>query len=205
MSNLSLSRRQFLKSSSTAAVGATALGASSVFGIEPLARPGGPRFDLSLAAYSFRNFFEYMRTKKREVADRKMDMFQFIDYCADQGLAGTELTSYFFPSDAGAEYFAKIRQHAAKRGIKISGTAVGNNFARPKGPELDQEIADVKREEGVVMRPGREAMVIRRLLARQTQLGILTRLPLHRRFIVQCLVSNRRCDDGRWQICYSGC
>ncbi len=138
----SLSRRRFLKTSSAATLG---LGASTALAMEPLARPGGPRFDLSLAAYSFRNFFEYMRTKKREVTDRKMDMFKFIDYCADLGLDGTELTSYFFPPDAGAEYFGKIRQHAQKRGIQISGTAVGNNFARPKGPDLDQEIADVKR------------------------------------------------------------
>ncbi len=145
MTKASLSRRRFLKSSSTAVLGAGALGASSALGMEPLSRPGGPRFDLSLAAYSFRNFFEYMRDKKKEVTDRKMDMFKFIDYCADQGLKGTELTSYFFQPDAGAEYFKKIRQHAAKRGIAISGTAVGNNFARPKGPELDKEIADVKR------------------------------------------------------------
>lgn len=147
MSTKSLSRRNFLKHTSASTLGLAALGAASARAMEPIQRIGGPRFDLSLAAYSFRNYFEFMRDKKKTgiPADKKMDMFKFIDYCADQGLAGTELTSYFFPPDAGADYFTRIRQHAKKRGIAISGTAVGNNFARPKGPELDKEIADVKR------------------------------------------------------------
>jgi chorismate mutase-like protein len=44
---------------------------------------------------------------------------------------------------------------------------------------LVEEIADVKREEGVVMRPGREAKVIRRLLARhdgRIPVGVLVRI-----------------------------
>ena len=44
---------------------------------------------------------------------------------------------------------------------------------------LVEEIADVKREDGVVMRPGREAMVIRRLLARhdgRIPIGVLVRI-----------------------------
>ncbi len=44
---------------------------------------------------------------------------------------------------------------------------------------LVEEIADVKREEGVVMRPGREAKVIRRLLARhdgRIPIGVLVRI-----------------------------
>ncbi|MGY8652757.1 MAG: sugar phosphate isomerase/epimerase family protein [Verrucomicrobiia bacterium] len=148
MSTKSLSRRNFLKHTSTTTLGLAALGAASAHAMDPIQRIGKPRLDLSLAAYSFRNYFEYQpRGKKKEgiAVDKKMDMFKFIDYCADQGLAGTELTSYFFPDNAGADYFSRINAHAKKRGIAISGTAVGNNFARPKGPELDKEIADVKR------------------------------------------------------------
>ena len=49
-------------------------------------------------------------------------MFGFIDYCADHQLAGTELTSYFFPKDLDDAYLLRIKQHAFLRGIAISGT-----------------------------------------------------------------------------------
>jgi len=39
----------------------------------------------------------------------------------------------------------KIKRHAFLRGINISGTAVGNNFTFPAGPDRDQEIAHVKK------------------------------------------------------------
>ena len=56
-------------------------------------RPGKPRLLTSLAAYSFRDFFTDGTPTK--ATDRRIDLFQFIDYCADQGCADTELTSYF--------------------------------------------------------------------------------------------------------------
>lgn len=99
----------------------------------PIAREGAPRLRTSLAAYSFRDSFKEPGT---------LDMFQFIDYCADHGFDGTELTSYFFPTDADDAYFQRIKQHAFLRGIAISGTAVGNNFALPDGDELSKQIAD---------------------------------------------------------------
>jgi sugar phosphate isomerase/epimerase len=55
------------------------------------------------------------------------------------------LTSYYFPKDVSDEYLRAIHRHAFLKGISISGTSVGNNFARKKGAELDKEIADVKR------------------------------------------------------------
>lgn len=102
---------------------------------EPFARPGRPSFRLSLAAYSFRDSFR---------DPEKLDMFRFVDYCAEQGLPGAELTSYYFPPDADEAYFLKLRRHAYLRGVEVSGTAVGNNFALPQGEERDREIADVK-------------------------------------------------------------
>jgi sugar phosphate isomerase/epimerase len=46
------------------------------------------------------------------------------------------------PTDA---YLLDVRRHAFLRGVAISGTSVGNNFALPKGPERDAQIADVKK------------------------------------------------------------
>ncbi len=132
-----LPRRQFL------ATGALA-GAATVLGA-PFKRAGKPNLRLSLAAYSFRSFFKFQKTSTREVKNRPMDLFKFIDFCADHGCDGTELTSYFFRHDVTPKYLADLRRHAFLRGVDISGTAVGNNFSLPKGDQRDAQIAYVKK------------------------------------------------------------
>jgi sugar phosphate isomerase/epimerase len=136
------SRRRFLKhalgaSLTLAAAGPLAMRRAEA--IEPFRRRGAPRFPLSLAAYSFRDFFNHKDTAKR------ITLFDFIDYCADQGLAGTELTSYYFPAPVTEAFLLQVRRHAFLRGVAISGTAVGNNFALPPGEKRDQQIALVKK------------------------------------------------------------
>jgi len=103
--------------------------------VEPFVRGGKARFQLSLAAYSFRDFFK---------DPAKMDFYKFIDFCADHGLAGAELTSYYFNKEVSDAELLKVRRHAYLRGVTVSGTAVGNTFALPDGPELDKEKAGVK-------------------------------------------------------------
>ena len=73
-----------------------------------------------------------------------MNMFKFIDFCADNGCDGTELTSYFFPHNVTDKHLTDIRRHAFLRGVDISGTAVGNNFSLPKGEERNAQISYVK-------------------------------------------------------------
>lgn len=131
---------------------ATALGlslapASRLFAVvEPYVR-SGDGLNPGLAAYSFRNFFEWSRGKRNakfEAGERAMDMPKFIDYCARHGVAA-ELTSYFFPPDAGPEMFTACRRLAHVNGIAIAGTAVGNNFSHSKeAPERAEQIAHVK-------------------------------------------------------------
>ena len=134
-------RRSFLQLAAltTAAVAAPA------FAIEPFKRPGAARLRLSLAGYSFRDSFIHGNKKAATAEGKRIDMIQFIDYCADHGCEGAELTSYYFPPDANAEYYLSLRRHAFMRGITISGSAVGNNFAVPKGDKRDAEIASVKK------------------------------------------------------------
>ncbi len=112
----------------------------------PFKRIGRSRLQLSLAAYSFRENFALMRGKPnlKVPAGRAMDMFSFMDYCAAQGCAGAELTSYFFTEETDA-YMIQLRRHAFLRGITVSGTAIGNNFSLPPGPQLTAEIATTKR------------------------------------------------------------
>jgi sugar phosphate isomerase/epimerase len=136
----SLARRRFLQLCSLAALSGPSLRA-----IEPFARTGPPRLRLGLAAYSLRDYFKDMTHPRKAGVEPRIEMPQFIDYCAEQGCEGAELTSYYFPKDVTDEQLRAIRRHAFLKGVSISGTSVGNNFARKKGPELDKEIADVKR------------------------------------------------------------
>jgi len=131
------SRRAFLRAGGRFAVLA-GLPLASLCALEPLRRPGRCRLKLSLAAYSFRDQFN--------AADpaRRLTLPAFLDYCADHGCDGAELTSYYFPKDFGPDLPASLKRHAHLRGVDISGTAVGNNFALPDGPERDQQIAHVK-------------------------------------------------------------
>jgi sugar phosphate isomerase/epimerase len=135
-------RRDFLKISSQTAVIFAGLGFLSqprAEAVEPLKRAGKPRLQLSLAAYSFRQFFTPKDPAKQITLD------DFVDFCADHGCAGAELTSYYFPKGFGDDYLIQLKRHAFLRGIAISGSAVGNNFALPKGPQRDEQIALVKK------------------------------------------------------------
>jgi sugar phosphate isomerase/epimerase len=116
------------------------------FGVEPLHRAGEARLLPSLAAYSFRNYMKDTNHKPDAEANggRKIDLFEFIDYCAEQGCAGTELTSYYFPNPVTADFLIALKRHAFLKGIAISGTAVGNTFTLEPGPKRDAEIAGVK-------------------------------------------------------------
>ena len=131
-----ITRRTFLTTTTTAGV---------TFAAEPFNRQGNPNLRLSLAAYSFRSFFKFQKNNMREVKAKPMDMFKFIDFCADHGCDGTELTSYFFRHNVTRDHLIALRRHAFLRGVEISGTAVGNNFSLPKGDARDAQIAYVKK------------------------------------------------------------
>jgi len=143
-------RRDFLKTTLQNGFALTGLGlleAQPLFAAEPIKRAGAPRLLLSLAAYSFRDYFKDSNNQRNTNSDpaKRIDLFQFIDYCAEHGCQGTELTSYYFPPDINHQFLIKIKQNAFLRGIAISGTAVGNTFTVPSGAKRDQEIANVKR------------------------------------------------------------
>lgn len=129
------------------------LGASATLAVsglsaarEPIQRSGPPRFQFGLAAYSLRNYFSFNKGKPKNPADDgpAIDMFGFIDYCAQHGFDGAELTSYFFPPDLTDDYLLRLRRYAFEHGVTICGTAIGNNFTVGKGKKLDAEIAAAK-------------------------------------------------------------
>lgn len=136
-----LSRRNFGLAAGTALLSAlvTPTGA-----IEPFQRAGKSRLHLSLAAYSFRQFFKDTTERNRAPADKQVDLFQFIDFCAAHN-SHAELTSYYFPKNLSNDFLLKVKRHAFLRGVALSGTAVGNTFTHPEGERRAQEIAHVKK------------------------------------------------------------
>ena len=137
-----MTRRKFLDASlkgSLALAGASLLNPSATRAVEPIKRPGKPRLQLALAAYSFRDTF---RSKD---ASKRITMENFVDFCADHNCAA-EVTSYFFPEPVTHDYLIKLKRQAFLRGIAISGSAVGNNFALPESdPKRAENIALVKK------------------------------------------------------------
>ncbi|MFZ4766502.1 MAG: sugar phosphate isomerase/epimerase family protein [Roseimicrobium sp.] len=136
-----ISRRHFLTTS------LSALGASALPAIEPIKRSGPSKMELGVAAYGFRDYFEWSRDKKNKIKDGKapMSIIDFIDWCADQGVPGAELTSYFFPPDTDTAFCEKVRAHADKRSVRITGSAIGNTYTNPPGEKRDEQLAYTKK------------------------------------------------------------
>lgn len=124
-----LSRRQFLASSA-------ALVAAPALGIEPIKRPG-PKADLklSLAAYSFRQALDLKKPT--------MTLFEFIDLAAGLPLDAVELTSYYW-AETTDEYIGKLKDHAARKKLAISGVPIGNNFCVSNPAKLKDELDKAK-------------------------------------------------------------
>lgn len=104
--------------------------------IEPFARLRPSRMRLSLAAYSLRDLLKGNK--------EGWDLFRFVDYCHGLGIPGAELTSYYFPSDVSTEYLVDLKQHCHRRGITISGGAIGNDFCQSDPIKLQADIAHTK-------------------------------------------------------------
>lgn len=129
----SASRRDFLLAAGIASLGTFG---GSAGAIEPVHRTGKPKFKFSLAAYSYRELL----TGKPP----KLTLADFIDDCAQMGLEGTELTSYYFPADPTPEYLRQLKHRTFELGLDISGTAVGNDFCHPAGDVREKQIRLVK-------------------------------------------------------------
>ncbi len=138
-----ISRRHFL----TTGLGALSVTALPVSAIEAIKRPGQSRMQLGVAAYSFREYFQWMKDKEQKPKDGKpqWSILDFIDWCADNNVPGAEVTSYFFPPDVDEKFLLEVKHRAYIRGVQLAGTAVGNNFALPKGDKLTEQIAYTKK------------------------------------------------------------
>lgn len=163
----STSRRSFLHTAGLA-TGAAVVGARTAAAAEPVRRVGGPRMKLSLAAYSFNRLLK-RSPKPEDLASADMTLADFVDYCAELDLEGTELTGYYFPkfppnpvrkspvptpepfyppttvpgfdiTFPEAGYLNSVKNHCFRLGLDVSGTAIGNDFCHPPGEARDGQI-----------------------------------------------------------------
>jgi len=140
----SSSRRQFLQTSSLAAAALLSLSQqhsrAAAAEAETAAAPARqPYMKLSLAAYSFNRFLpnSWRGAPKPGAA---MTLEDFIDFCAEQQIEGTELTGYYFPAEITADYLNHIKNKTFRLGLGISGTAIGNDFCVPDAEKLAFEL-----------------------------------------------------------------
>jgi sugar phosphate isomerase/epimerase len=139
------SRRTFLKTiGAAAAAGALPSSISAGGAADQIKRRGGPQMQLSLAAYSFRKYLTDYRRGGATATKGVWTLDDFVDLCAEYGLPGTELTSYYVPEPMPELYLQRLRKRALLAGLTVSGTAVGNTFTHPAGPARDREIAYTK-------------------------------------------------------------
>ena len=76
-----------------------------------------------------------------------MDIFQLLDYCAEIGFDGVDITGYYFPgypevpSDA---YIYSVKKRAFELGLDICGTGVRNDFCNPDPEVREKDKALIK-------------------------------------------------------------
>lgn len=153
-----MKRRSFLKYgclSTLSCTSASSFNSASAWAMEPIQRPQPSRLRLSLAAYSFR---KYLLPKGDKPAE--MDLFEFVDFCHQQGLAGAELTSYYFPDLVDDSYLLKLKRHCHLRGVSISGGAIHNDFCQVDPVGVARDLAHTRQWIGHYAKLGAPAIRI---------------------------------------------
>jgi len=129
---LPLGRRSFLTGALAGSVGA------AVLPRDVAADGNAPRLKVSCNLYSF----------NAPLTSGEMTLGQVIDYCADLGFDAVDPTGYYFkgyPAAASDEEVYRIKHHAFRAGLDISGTGVRNNFVLADPAARDAEVAHVTR------------------------------------------------------------
>ncbi len=88
---------------------------------------------LGCCAYSYREL----------LTNGMMNLEDFLDLCVQLNLDGVELTQYYFPEETD-RYLNHIRRQVFRRGLEVSGTAVGGNFSNADPDERQAHIEHVK-------------------------------------------------------------
>ena len=131
-----MKRRNFIKSA-TATAALALMPFERVFAQSGQTRSLPARIKISLNSYSF----------NRPLMSGEMTMDDMLDYAAQTGFEGIDLTGYYFPGYPEIptdEYIYHIKHKAFGLGIEICGTGVRNNFAQADAAEREAAIKHVK-------------------------------------------------------------
>ena len=130
-------RRGFIRTAALAGTGVGIVGGAPATAMAPVKRVQGTRMKLSVAGYSFRNEFKANPPVMTLLDD-------FVDFAAEQGLDAIEPTSYYFPEPVTSEYLLELKRRSFLQGLDISGTAIGNTYTFPPGPDREAQVQDTK-------------------------------------------------------------
>ena len=90
----------------------------------------------------------------RQLREGKMDVFNVIDWIADQGGEHVEIAPGNYIDMEEPELPERIREHASRRGLFVSNYAVGGNFVEGEVDTLEREIEQVIHQVDIAHRLG---------------------------------------------------
>lgn len=132
---MKITRRSFMKAASFLPF--MALPGSIRSGVQTIESIDRPKLKLSLNAYSF----------NRLLQNGKMDLFQLLNFCAENNLDAIDPTGYYFPGYPGVpddEYINRFKKKAFLLGVDISGTGVRNDFSNPDASQREKDLEHIK-------------------------------------------------------------
>ncbi len=133
-------RRNFLKSFLALPIltsGGLTLNSQEGFAQERNINSGKSKLKMSLNAFSF----------NASLMDKKMNLDELLETCAEIGFDGVDITAYYFPGYPNvppAEYLYHIKRKAFRLGLDITGTGVRNDFTDPDKNKRIEHVALVK-------------------------------------------------------------
>lgn len=90
---------------------------------------------LSLSAYSYR---DQLTGKDPSNA---LTLEELIVKCADWGLQGVELTSYYMPQPPTREYLLNLKRIAFLNGLAVTGLPIRTDFCQPPGEKRQEQVS----------------------------------------------------------------
>jgi len=144
-----LDRRNFIKGASAlpvaAAIAEMGFSPSAAFAeIAPIPRAGkGSFLKTSVNAYSFTKLLN----AKMKHHGEGMDLFDVVDFCAQQNIDGFDATGYFFPdypTRPTDKYINDLKLKAFESGVAISGSGVRNNFTVADKAKRAEDVVNIK-------------------------------------------------------------
>lgn len=132
---MKITRRSFMKAASFLPFLAMPAGIRA--GVQSSEATDRPKLKLSLNAYSF----------NRLLQNEEMDLFELLDFCAENNLDAIDPTGYYFPGYPEVpkdEYINRFKRQAFLLGLDISGTGVRNDFSNPDASQREKDLEHIK-------------------------------------------------------------